>query len=264
MLLLTMLLTAHATHETDESYRTIDGRRATTDDRNILTYRILLANKETSPTNVNTPTIKENESAMQSLNEQKNDDYFKINSTHDNERENATEALDDGSDKNRNASANYKQIDKDLRQRNDDEKGITNDGLDQSQNKTNATTDSKREQKIFGINNKLGFVEEVHVFHEEGEDEDIVVEIIDEDTDDDKARITHIYLEEKELDNAVEFGMQSVEDLIRVKEPLWYNMGESFFQLTTKFDTQRHNASSYSMSFIFQDCTWTETILPAK
>ncbi|XP_018575206.1 uncharacterized protein LOC108913999 [Anoplophora glabripennis] len=226
MLLLTTLLTTHATDETNESYKTINGRPGTTiDDRNILTYRKILANSEGRATDVNTPTIKENESATQSLNEQKNDDYFKVNSTHGSERENAEATADDGSDKNRNASRNSKETGTDLRQQRNDDKEITSDDLDQSRNRTNGTNDSNREQKIFGINNNLGFVEEIHVFHEEGENEEIVVEIIDEDTDDDKARVTHIHLEEKELDNAVEFGMQSVEDLIRVKEPLWYNMG---------------------------------------
>lgn len=220
LLLLTTLLTA----KTNERHGTIDGRHAT-NDRNILTYRILLANDRGSSTDGgDTTTIKENES---SLNKQKNrlgpSNYSKINS---NERENTGGTIaDDESDKNGNATRNS------LRRPSNhtgtkEEQELINDNLDRGGNKTNSADDSERERKVLGIDNKLGFVEEVHVFHEEGEDEEIVVEIINEDSDDDKARVTHIYLEEKALDNAVEFGMQSVEELTRVKEPLWYNMGE--------------------------------------
>lgn len=226
LLLLTTLLTAR----TNESHGTIDERHAT-HDRNILTYRTLSANDDDdggSSTDVDTKTIKEKESATQpSGEEQKNQqlgsgNYFEINSTLDNKKENIGETMtgDDGNATRNSAKhpSNHAET--------KEEQARSNNHLDRGQNKTNPTNDSERERKILGIDNKLGFVEEIHVFHEEGEDEEILVEIIDEDTNDDKARVTHIYLEEKALENAVEFGMHSVEELTRVKEPLWYNMGE--------------------------------------
>ncbi|KAJ8915140.1 hypothetical protein NQ315_000392 [Exocentrus adspersus] len=183
LLLLTTILTAHAddtgTNRTDE-----------TDDRNILTSRILLANNQA-------PTLTENESEQP-----RSEDRGTIQESRDAPASEAETTKPKEEDANNEAPKTTR--------------------TEEVKNSKQEETDSWREKKVFGTNTRLGFFKEVHVVQKQAKDDDdgILVEITDEG-----AGVTRIRLEEKALDNAVKFGIQTVEDLVRVKEPVWYNMG---------------------------------------
>ncbi|KAJ8984680.1 hypothetical protein NQ317_015772 [Molorchus minor] len=216
MLLLTA--TTLLTAKTIESYKTKDDdntdRRRTYDNRNITTYRTNLStNKEESYAGVANPISNmKNESALRPASKQNNG---RINGNYG-ESNGGKIDLNNGfpRDKtNNNLSAVI---------------GAANDTAKNESNNFNDVVDHFGEGKSFGIDHKLGEMAEVHIFEdydfgEEHEDE-IVIEVID-DAVDAKSSETHIYLERKALDNAVDFGINSVEELVHIKEPMWYQMG---------------------------------------